>query len=30
DWNTIMTMITPSLNTLTGAFITQQLISGGK
>ncbi len=30
DWNTIMTMISPSLNTLTGAFITQQLITGGK
>ena len=28
DWNTIMTMITPSLNTLTGAFIVNQLAGG--
>lgn len=27
DWNTIMTMITPSINALTGAFIVNQLIT---
>lgn len=29
DWNTIMGMISPSLNTLTSGFITQQLVTGG-
>ncbi len=30
DWNTIMTMIFPSLNMLMSGFITQQLITGGQ
>ncbi len=30
DWNTIMSMISPSINTLTSGFIVQQLVTGGK
>lgn len=29
DWNTILTMITPSLSSFTGAYIVNQLVTGG-